>query len=146
MAITANRIVKRQGRDGALGSLGVAAGKHLYEGSLAYEDIYGYATDEIVDETTVFLGVVREEVDNTDGSNGDLTAEFWTDGDFDLPVAGGTLVAADVGKTAYGVDNSDVSETATAQPPVGLIKEYVSASVARVAIRGIGQGIVQPGS
>src|SRR5690606_13984266 len=114
--------------DGKLGSLGVAASTHIYEGQLCYVDGDGYLVGTIVDEDTVFAGIAREEYDNSDGSDGDITAEFWTDGDFELPMDTTSLLQADIGATLYGVDNEEVSETATSQPPVGLLLEVRSTS------------------
>lgn len=145
-AVTANQIVKRQGRDGSIRQCGVAAGKHLYEGTLCYLDAGGDASDVINTDVGKFVGIVREEVDNTAGADGDKQVEVWTDGDFDLPVSAASLVAADLDKTLYGVDNYNLSETALDQPEVGKIVKILSTSLARVRIHGLGEGIVAPGT
>jgi hypothetical protein len=146
MAVTANQIVKRQGGDGKLRAHGVATNKHLYEGTLSYLDANGYASDVINTDVGKFIGIVREEVDNTGGADGAKISDFWTEGDFELPMSTASLVAADINKTVYGVDNYALSETATDQPEVGKIVKIVSTSVAVVSIKGLGEGIVAPGT
>lgn len=140
MAVTANQIIKRRGRDGKIRKVPVAADAVLYEATLCYEDAGGDAAAAIVDETTSFLGVVRKFVDNTGGADGDKFAEVWTDGDFELTLDTTSLVKADLGKTVFGVDNFTVTETATDAPAVGIITEYLTTSTAMVAIKGVGEG------
>jgi predicted RecA/RadA family phage recombinase len=137
MAVTTGQVVKRKGRDGKIRSLGVAAAKVLYEGTLCFEDAGGDATDVKVDDDTTFLGVVRETVDNSAGADGDKTVEFWTDGDFELPSA--SLAAADVGVAIHATDNYTTTKTATDNPAIGKLIEVVSASVGVVSIKGLGE-------
>ncbi len=144
MAVTANQVVKRQGRDGKIRSVGVAADAVIYEGTLVYEDAGGDAAGVIVDETTSFLGIARKKVDNTGGADGDLNIELWTDGDFELTLDSGSAVAADLGKVVYGVDNYTVSETATDQPRVGTIVKVVDTSTVWVSIKGLGEADLGP--
>lgn len=144
MAVTANQIVKRQGRDGKLESFPVAANAVLYEGTMCFLDAGGDAAAVINTDVGKFLGIVRKKVDNTGGADGDLQVEVWTDGTFELPMSGADLVAADLGKTVYAVDNYSLSETAADQPVVGHIVGIVSTSVARVAIKGLGEAILTP--
>ncbi len=150
MAVTANQKVKRQGRDGKLESFPVAANAILYEGTMCFLDAGGDAAAVINTDVGKFLGIVRKFVDNTggaDGSAGGAGAKFvevWTDGTFELPMSGADLVVADLGKTVYAVDNYALSETAADQPVVGHIVAIVSTSVARVAIKGLGEAILTP--
>lgn len=146
MAVTANQIVKRQGRDGKLRDLGVAAAKRLFEGTLCFLDANGDATDVISTEVMKFVGIVREEADNTAGAAGAKRVEVWSDGTFELPFNAATLVAADVNKTAYAIDNFNLSETAVDQPEVGKIVKFISTILALVEIKGLGEGIVAPGT
>lgn len=146
MAVTANQVVKRQGRDGKLGYLGCAAAMIFYEGTACYLDAAGAASNVINTDVGKFLGIVRQMVDNSAGAALAKTVEFWRDGVFELPFAAASLVAADINKTAYGVDNFDFSETATDQPEVGKIVNVLSTTRALVEIKGIGEGIVAPGT
>lgn len=140
MAITANRTVKRQGRDGKLASIGVAASKHIYEGAFVYLDAGGDATDVIVDANTVFAGIARREADNSSGADGDIQVEVWTDGDFELTV-GGTLADSEIGTSVYGVDNGTCNQTSSAQPAIGKLMDRVggSTTVGIVRIKGLGE-------
>jgi hypothetical protein len=137
MAVTANQIIKRRGRDGKIREVPVAANAVLYEGTLCYEDAGGDAAAAIVDETTSFLGINRYMVDNTGGADGAKKAEVYTDGDFEL--VGSGFTAADLGATVYGIDNFTVSKTATDRPRVGIITKVISATLALVSIKGLGE-------
>jgi hypothetical protein len=141
MAVTANQTIKRQGRDGNIVSVPVAV-KRLYEGTLCYLDASGFATDVINTDVGRFVGIVRAEVDNSGGAAGDKNVDVWTDGTFEMTMSSASLVAADIGKTVYGVDNATISETAADQPEVGVIRKYISTTKALVEIRGLGLGPV----
>jgi hypothetical protein len=138
MAVTANQVIARQGRDGKVRAVPVAASAILYEGTLCYEDAGGDYTSVILEGGT-FGGIVRDFVDNTGGADAAKTAEVWTDGDFPLTMDSASLVAADIGKPVYGVDNFTVSETATDRPPVGVIVGVISTTVALVSLHGLGE-------
>jgi predicted RecA/RadA family phage recombinase len=141
MAVTANQITKRQGRDGGRVKVPVAASKRLYGGTLCFLDAGGDASDVINTDVGLFCGIVVDEVNNT-GADAAISVEVWTDGVFELPMSGADLVLADLGKTVYAVDNFSLSETAANQPVVGTIVGIVSTSVARVRINGLGNGIM----
>lgn len=138
MAVTANQIVKRAGRDGNIRSLPVAANAVIYEGTMVFEDAGGDFAGTVV-ELGVFGGIACEYVDNTGGADAAKYVDVWVDGEFDLPMSSASLVAADMGKPVYGVDNYAVSETATDLVPVGIITKVLSTSLARVSIHGCGQ-------
>jgi hypothetical protein len=143
-AVTANQIVKRQGRDGNIVAVPVAAEAILYEGTMCFEDAGGDFTGTVL-ENGQFGGIVRKKVDNTggvDASGGSAAgkwAEVWTDGVFELNMDTTSLTAADIGKPVYGVDNYTVSETATDLVPVGVLVKIISTSKALVSIHGLGQ-------
>lgn len=140
MAVTANQIVKRQGRDGKIARIGVAATKHLYEGTLVYLDAGGDATDVIVDANTVFAGVAIQEIDNSAGADGDKEIEVWTDGDFEWSI-GGTLADSEIGTAIYGTDNFACNQTSTGQPQIGKLMDRVggSATIGIMRIKGLGE-------
>lgn len=137
MAVATNQTVKRQGRDGKLNARGVAAGVHIYEGTAIFTDANGFATSVKADANTVFLGIAREEIDNTSGTNGEKNVEFWTDGNFELPTSG--LAVADIGSDIHASDNYTFTKTATGNPKAGKIVGYVSATVGVFAIKGLGE-------
>jgi hypothetical protein len=142
MAVTENQAVKRQGRDGNIVSVPVAANKVLYEGTLCYLDAGGDASDVINTDVGRFVGIVRTKADNTGGADAAINVDVWTDGTFELTLSSATLVLGDVGKTVYGVDNSTISETGADQPEVGVVRKYISTTKALVEIRGLGLGPV----
>lgn len=144
MAVTANQVIKRRGREGKLRKVPVAASTILYEGTMCFEDAGGDFAGVVV-ENGSFGGIVKQQVDNSaggDGSAGGFGAKFaevYTDGDFLLTFDTTSLVVGDIGKAVYGVDNFTVSETATDLVPVGIIVEVVSTSQAWVSIHGLGE-------
>lgn len=137
MAVSTGQLVKRQGRDGKVRGIGVAASKTIYEGTLVYLDAGGDATDVKVDANTVFAGIARETVDNSSGADGDKDVEVWTDGVFELTSA--SLAAADVGVAIYGSDNATTTKTSTGAPQVGTLVKVISATVGEIAISGLGE-------
>lgn len=144
MAVTTNQVVKRQGRDGKIRALPVAANAIIYEGTLCFEDAGGDFTGTVL-ENGQFGGIARYYVDNTggtDGSAGGAGAKFvevWTDGDFELNMDTTSLLPEDIGKPVYGVDNYTVTETATDLVPVGILVKIISTSKALVSIHGLGE-------
>lgn len=143
-AVTANQIVKRQGRDGNLKSVPVAADAVLYEGTMCFEDAGGDFTGTVL-ENGQFGGVVRDYVNNTGGvdasggSSAGKWADVWVDGTFEFDMDTTSLAAADIGKPVYAVDNFTVTETATDLVPVGILVKIISTSKALVEIHGLGQ-------
>lgn len=131
MAVTANQIVKRA--EACRKSYPVAASTHIYEGTLVFINSSGYADDDTASGVNKFAGVAISEVDNSSGSNGDLSVEVYSDGVFELTGSG--LAQADVGKNALATDNYTVvvSDTAAAVR-IGVVKEYVSATKIKVEI------------
>lgn len=139
MAVSTGQIVKRQGRDGGHAAIGVAAGKIIYEGTAVFLDAGGDATDVKVDANTIFAGIARETVDNSAGADGDKQVEVWTDGDFELTIAG-TLADSEIGTAVYASDNYTFNQTSTANVAIGKLMDRVngSTSVGVVRIKGLG--------
>jgi hypothetical protein len=136
MAVTANQIVKHQ--DGDVRSYPVAA-VHIYEGTLVYLTAAGYATDVTATGVNGFVGIAKEEIDNSAGSAGDLNVEVWTEGDFELTITGGAQ--AEVGSIIYGDDNyACVVTLGSTSVPIGRIVKHVSSTKAIVEIRPKGVG------
>ena len=101
MSVTANQLVKCA--DGCLGSGPVAATTHLYGGTLVFFNASGFVDDDIAAGVNKVAGIVKDEVDNSAGSNGTKQAEFYEDGVFELVGAG--FSQADVQKPVYATDN-----------------------------------------
>lgn len=135
MAVTVSQPKKRQ--DGDLVSIPVAASKKILGGTLVFLDAAGRATDVKVDANTVFAGIASEEADNSSGSAGDINVEVETCGTYELP--SGSLALADVGATIYATDNYTTTKTSSTNPTIGKLVEFVSATVGRIAIAGLGR-------
>lgn len=128
MALSANREIDRY-VDQQLRSLDLAGGVHVYKGALLEINDAGYVRPATGAGT--FAGIAYEEADNTAGDDGDLTVRAYTQGDFDLPVAG--LVAADVGRPIYAAADDLLTFAAQSTTPVGHVLSLSTAG--RAVIR-----------
>jgi hypothetical protein len=136
MAVTANQVVAKRGHTERR-SVPVAASTILYEGTMCFEDAGGDFTGTVLENGT-FGGIVIDNVDNSAGADADKKADVWVTGEFLLTLSAATAVAADIGKPVYGVDNFQITETATDLVPVGIITEVVSTTQVWVEIHGLG--------
>lgn len=136
MAVTANQIVKKQ--EGCVRSYPVAA-VHIYEGTLVFLTAAGYATDVTATGVNGFVGIAKEEVDNSAGSVGDLNIEVWAEGDFELTGTG--FAQAEVGSVVYAEDNYTTGVAiSSASVPMGRVVKHVSTTKAIVEINPTGTG------
>lgn len=136
MAVTANQVVQRRGHCERR-SVPVAASTILYEGTMCFEDAGGDFTGTVL-ENGSFGGIVCQQVDNSAGVDAEKKADVWVTGEFLLTLSSATATAADIGKPVYGVDNFQITETATDLVPVGVITEVVSTTKVWVEIHGLG--------
>ena len=89
----------------------VAANAVIYRGALVALNASGYLEPATTATTITCVGKAQEAVDNTGGSNGDLTCEArmgihkWENDGTD------TVVQADLGALAYAVDDQTVANT-----------------------------------
>ena len=133
-AVTANQLRPRCQDPGMLRHCGVIASMHLYSGTLAYYDATtGYLTDTDDNGANKFAGIVENEVDNSSGASGALTAEFWTGGSYELTGSGFTQ--ADVGKAVYGIDNATIQLSLTNASRVGTCDGFVSSTKLNVRLQ-----------
>jgi hypothetical protein len=109
-ALTADRDTHRV--EGDLVSLGVAASKKIYAGSIAAVDANGYATPGATATTLKYLGRAESQADNSSGSDGDVSVTVrrgifkWENSS-----AGDAITDADIGATCYIVDDQTVAKT-----------------------------------
>lgn len=130
-AVTANQITNAKCPGGLVH--GRAAAENLYANTIAFFDAStGYVTGNDNGGANQFAGIVREQVDNSGGSAGDLDVELWTTGVFYL--AGTSLTQALVGDPIYAIDNYTIQASATSASRVGMAVEFVSATELGVAI------------
>lgn len=133
MAVTADQLITaRIPGTGRLIEGLVEAGEVLYAGTMAFWDADGYLTPVITAGANGFAGIVRKQVDNSAGADGDLKAELYTEGDFTLPLA--SVAQTDVDTLAYAVDNYTLSLTATSQSLVGKIIRVAGTGLAEVRL------------
>lgn len=86
----------------------VAAGAHIYAGSLVALDASRDAVPGSVATTLLAAGRAEEEVDNSAGGAGDLTVQV-RKGVFQF-ANDGTIARVDIGGTAYIVDDETVAD------------------------------------
>lgn len=131
-ATTENQLITA--RNPSMLGTGKAAAENLYQGTLCYAvAASGYITGDDAAGANHFMGIVKEQVDNSGGSAGDLDVEFYQEGEFELKGSG--FVLADVGDLVYGIDNDTIQKSATSATLVGHVSEYVSATRLMVKIR-----------
>jgi hypothetical protein len=125
MAVTANQLMKRQ--DGCRRSYPVAASTTLYEGTLAFTSATGYLDDDTATGANRFAGVNIHYQDNASGSAGDIAAEVYASGDFELVGTG--FSQASVGLPVFATDNYTVTTTPSAAGVyIGQCVGYVSST------------------
>lgn len=125
-----------QRREGKLTTFRVAAAVLLYAGVMAALDADGNVVPAEDDAAQHFVGIVREQVDNSAGDAGDLDVELEAEGTFLL--TGADFSASDVGKPVYVVDDATIglADATDHQVMVGHIVEWVSATKVWVRLCG----------
>jgi len=129
MAVTANQIMTGSRDPHRLISVPVAASQHIYENTLVFLNAAGFAVTAIAAAT--FWGIAKHEVDNSSGAAGDLTAEVYQAGVFEIPMSG--VADTDRGLACEGVDNFAVQVLAAAAR-VGTIVNAPRTGIAEIAI------------
>lgn len=131
MAVTANQLTKRQ--EGCRVHHPVAASTTIYEGTIAFLTPSGYLDDDTGTAANRFGGITLAYVDNASGSAGDVKAEVYTDGVFEL--VGSGFSQATVGQPIYASDNYTISSAPSASSVyVGMCVGYVSSTKVLVDI------------
>jgi hypothetical protein len=99
----------------------VAAGVHIYSGSLVQIDSSGYLEDASDSNNKRVLGVAGEEVDNSGGANGDLYCNVILQSIVELNVE--NLTQSNVGEKVYVKDSDTVQdwENSTNKNPAGVL-------------------------
>lgn len=110
-AITTERDTQR--RNGDRAAYPVLAATKVLAGTLVVLTAAGYAQGGAVATTLKAVGVADETVDNTAGASGDLNVNVRNDGWFRFAnsAAGDLITIADIGASAYVVDNQTVAKT-----------------------------------
>lgn len=110
-AITTERDTQRRLGDRAAHP--VLANTKVLAGTIAALTAAGYAQGGATATTLKAVGVFDETVDNTGGSSGDVKANVRRDGWFRFAnsAAADAITIADIGNSAYIVDNQTVAKT-----------------------------------
>jgi hypothetical protein len=110
----------------------VAASTRIFAGSLVCLNASGYAVPGADAANSKFVGVAREQVDNSAGANGDVAVRVRRKGVFRLAASG--MAIADVGTSVNVSDDQTVAKTTTNSVACGKVAEFVSATEVGVDI------------
>lgn len=130
MALSKDRNTKR--RDGLLFSDPVAASTVIYAGALVCLNAAGNAVPGSTATTLKPRGVAQEHVDNSAGVAGDVRVESRRGVfPFDNSAAADEITRADIGTTAYIVDDHTVAKTdgTATRSAAGVIRDVDSDGV-----------------
>lgn len=137
MAVSANQLISR--KQGCREAFPVAASTRIYEGTLVFLNVSGYADDDTASGANPFAGLAIKEADNSAGGAGDIKVEVWQEGTFLLTGTGFTQ--ASVGQNAFATDNYTITAAPSASGvKIGRIEEYVSSTQVYVSIDVSGAG------
>lgn len=121
-AATSDRATQRRGTFASM-NLPVGAQK-VYAGVLAMVNTAGHAVMGAATATLKAVGIFGEQVDNSAGSGGELSAEILS-GECLLGNSAGAdeITNADIGKVCYVVDNQTVARTSAVgtRPVAGIV-------------------------
>jgi hypothetical protein len=127
MALTAERNTAR--RTGDQLTLGIAAAKKIFAGSLVARDANGNATPGATATTLIGVGRAAETVDNSTGDADALQVPI-DKGIFQFTnSATDPVVKADIGNDCFIVDDFTVSHTDTNQSVAGKVYDVDTAGV-----------------
>ncbi len=121
MALTANRDVDHY-IDQELRSFQMAASKNLYKGALVGLSSTGYAQPLVAGDS--FVGIAYEAMDNSSGSDGDVTVRVYTLGDFGVALTGATV--ADLGRPVFASADDTMSFVGAANSYVGVVQDFIT--------------------
>lgn len=110
-------------------AVAVAANAKIYQGALVGLTTAGYGRPLQSGDTAA--GFAKDNVDNTDGSDGDRIAEVKAKGKVSLFISG--LTIADVGNKVYATDDNTFTLTSTSASLIGKVVRFEKADYGIVA-------------
>jgi len=121
--------------EGQLYEFPVDDGDTIYAGAMVSANAAGYAIAGADTASTYFLGISREYVDNSAGSDGDLNVTVQRTGVWKM-LMGHTITQANVGDYVYILDDNtaDVAGNTTNDIFCGVIVDYIDGTHAWVDI------------
>lgn len=131
MALTTNRHVDHY-VDQELRSLAVGAAKHVFRGGFVGLASSGYAQPLIAGDA--FAGISYEECDNSAGAAAAKSVRVYTQGDFQLTLAGATV--AHIGRPVFASADDALTFTANGNSCVGVVQDVPTAGeiILRLAV------------
>lgn len=132
-ALTADK--KTEYTEGVEISIPVDDGDKIYAGSLVCVNADGYAVPGADTAGLIFMGVAREQADNTNGQDGDINVTVRRRGLFKMAFAT-AISAANVGDNVFLADDQTVDLAANVTNDIfcGIIAGYIDTSHAWVDI------------
>lgn len=109
-------------------AVALAAGTKVFQGSLIGKTATGYGRALEAGDTA--MGFAKDNVDNTDGTDGEKIVEVKSMGKVSLFISG--LTIADVGKDVYASDDNTFTLTSTGNSKVGKIIRFEKSDYAIV--------------
>lgn len=106
----------------------MAAGTKVFQGSLIGKTATGYGRALEAGDTA--MGFAKDNVDNTDGTDGEKIVEVKSMGKVSLFISG--LTIADIGKDVYASDDNTFTLTSTDNSKVGKIVRFEKSDYAIV--------------
>jgi len=122
MTLSTNREVDHY-IDQELRSFQVAGSTHIYKGALVGLNSAGFARPLAAGDS--FVGIAYEEMDNTSGANGDLSARVYTVGDFGHALSG--AVVADIGRPVFAAADDTLTFAGNGNSYAGIVQDCVTA-------------------
>jgi hypothetical protein len=119
-------------REGVELDYDVAADAKIYAGGMVCKNASGYAVPGADTASFVFLGVARQRVDNTGGSDGDKKVVVRRTGIHRFAASG--MAITDIGEQVYISDDQTVAKSSTNSIACGRIAEFISATEVGVDI------------
>lgn len=129
-ALSDNFEAKRQ--DGEMIDVKVLADAVIYKGAIVVDIGTGYASAGTNAGAYVFLGIAVEKVDNTGGSDGDVSVRVYKTGVYQIPKP--TAVQTDLGVAMYIRDDNTVDTASTNSILAGYCVDIVDSSTIKLRI------------
>lgn len=130
-ALSADRTDSKR-RQGSLRTFDVAASTTIYRGALVALNSSGYLVPASTATTLTVLGVAKDAVDNSAGSNGDLDCQV-QDGIWLMKNSASSdeITSTEVGDVCYAVDDQTVAKTdgSSTRSTAGIVDQVTTAGV-----------------
>lgn len=117
-------------KDDVLEAYQVKTATTIYKGALVAVDATGYAVPAVGTAVRV-VGVAYETIVNA-GASGALSVRVWRTGTFQFNASG--MAVTNIGAKVYVTDDNTVQLSPTSTIQVGVITEFLSATLVRVAL------------